>query len=104
MQRSQLLFCVAESVVAIIVSASFAVGAGELDPTFGTEGKLAFTFSGSSGAMTSAIQPDGKIVVGGYGNGMSGFALARLTSGGSFDVSFGTAGKVQTSFGSFVRD
>jgi uncharacterized delta-60 repeat protein len=45
------------------------------------------------------VQPDGKLLVGGYAVGTSGnaeFGLARLLPGGGFDRSFGRAGRVVT--------
>jgi uncharacterized delta-60 repeat protein len=55
----------------------------------------------------AAIQPDGKIVVGGWTTLGSKilktyFALARYTPGGSLDAKFGRQGKVATSIGSPV--
>jgi uncharacterized delta-60 repeat protein len=54
---------------------------GALDTGFGTEGKLTVDFfSSSDGAECVAVQPDGKIVVGGFArNGAStGLGLARV--------------------------
>jgi uncharacterized delta-60 repeat protein len=68
-------------------------GPGDLDPTFGTGGEVLGTFS--SGAHPVKIQADGKIVVGGQGNGA--FALARYNAvDGSLDPTFGSGGKVTT--------
>jgi uncharacterized delta-60 repeat protein len=51
-----------------------------------------------------AIQPDGKILAGGYGdaggrNATRSFALARFTTTGSLDTTFGNGGITLTSFG-----
>lgn len=54
---------------------------GVLDPTFGTAGKLTIDFFGSrDGGRTVVVQPDGKIVLGGFAlNGTSvGFGLVRI--------------------------
>jgi len=65
---------------------------GTLDTTFGSNG-LATPFAGMGGqARAMAIQPDGRIVVGGFAAGS--FALARLMADGSFDASFGSGGQV----------
>jgi uncharacterized delta-60 repeat protein len=65
---------------------------GTLDTTFGSNG-LATPFAGMGGQLRAmAIQPDGRIVVGGFAGG--GFALARLMADGSPDASFGTGGQV----------
>lgn len=74
---------------------------GLLDQTFGTAGKV-LTQLGGAGAPTPtseatalAVQPDGKIIVGGDNYlSSSGFLLARLNPNGTFDTSFGKSGKV----------
>jgi uncharacterized delta-60 repeat protein len=78
---------------------------GDLDPTFGSGGKVTTDFFGSfEEAHALAIQTDGKIVaVGLAGNGTGEvFALARYNSDGSLDTTFGTGGKVTTDFGGTV--
>ena len=74
---------------------------GSLDSTFNSP---VFDF-GVEGAndgsdRTLAVQPDGRIVAGGTAGqfGSAGFALARFTASGSFDATFGNAGKVITPF------
>jgi uncharacterized delta-60 repeat protein len=72
--------------------------AGTLDLTFGTGGLVTTDFGGSvDRAFAMALQPDGKLVV--VGDSDANFALARYHSNGSLDPSFGTDGKVITSFG-----
>lgn len=77
---------------------------GTLDPAFapgGTDGdgKLTFDLASDFDALRDvAFQPDGKII----GSGTVGspdFGLARLTSSGALDSSFGGDGLVSTSFG-----
>ena len=58
---------------------------GTLDTTFGTGGKLTSVINGPV-----ALQPDGKLIVGGETNGDIG--LARYTSNGTLDTTFGTSG------------
>jgi uncharacterized delta-60 repeat protein len=72
---------------------------GALDPSFGTAG-IALTKLGKNNAAATAIaiQPDGKIVVGGTSG--TGFALARYNPAGTLDSGFGTSGTLNTSFGS----
>lgn len=77
---------------------------GAIDTTFGTDGKVTTAVStGSDVANAVAIQPDGKIIVAGSVDvapkGKS-FAVVRYNADGSLDASFGTGGKVITSFGS----
>lgn len=70
---------------------------GDLDPTFGNGG-LVTTLLGafSSYAQTSILQPDGKLVIGGYKDARhnNDFALARYNTDGSLDSTFGTGGIV----------
>ena len=78
---------------------AYAAG-GDLDPTFGSGGKVTTDFNGQSDtAHALAIQSDGKIVAAGYGGG--GLALTRYTITGTLDSSFGTGGKVTTDFPGF---
>ena len=81
------------------MSASLACAApGDLDPTFGGDGKVTTHFEGGGGAQGVAIQADGKIVaVGGAGKPFR-FALARYMPNGSLDTTFGGDGKVTTKF------
>ncbi|MFZ1331193.1 MAG: delta-60 repeat domain-containing protein, partial [Flavobacteriales bacterium] len=58
---------------------------GTIDPSFNA-------FSGSSGAIKAlAVQPDGKVLIGGYFNTVQGVgrkSIARLNADGSLDTSF----------------
>jgi uncharacterized delta-60 repeat protein len=75
---------------------------GTLDSSFGNGGKVTADFgSDTDRAWALALQPDGKIVVGGEANMGSGatgvdFALLRLNADGSVDTGFGNHGKVVT--------
>ena len=83
---------------------------GSLDATFGPDGtgKVTTSFFGFSDAARSvAVQADGKIVAAGRAlvidpdpniGSSSLFALARYNANGGLDSSFGTGGKVTTSF------
>lgn len=78
---------------------------GGLDPSFGNGGKVATAFNNagrSDEALAVAVQPDGKILVAGTSDqGATGydFALARYNADGTLDTTFGTGGRVTTSFG-----
>jgi uncharacterized delta-60 repeat protein len=76
---------------------------GVLDTSFGTDGITQIDFgSCCQSANKVLLQPNGKIITVGYANTESSdsdFLLARLTSDGSLDPSFGAGGKVRTSFG-----
>ena len=69
---------------------------GDLDPYFGTDGKLTTTFSGERDfANAVAMQPDGKILIAGTRDNQStdrSFAIARYNLDGSRDLSFGSSG------------
>jgi uncharacterized delta-60 repeat protein len=70
---------------------------GDLDPSFGSAGKVTTDFGVNDGAGDVGIQPDGKIVA--VGSSSGDFALARYSLDGSLDSSFGIDGKVTTDFG-----
>ncbi|APV50813.1 hypothetical protein BWI17_14620 [Betaproteobacteria bacterium GR16-43] len=73
---------------------------GGLDPSFGVAGH-AFV---SKSMTVSALQADGKIVLGGLRGVLSGFELARLNPDGSMDTGFGTSGFVATPLASVGFD
>src|SRR2546428_6574218 len=83
--------------LALVVPISLFGASGNLDPTFGTGGKVTTDFSGGEDAAFAVVlQPDGKIVVAGRSRG--DFALARYNSNGTLDTTFGSAGNVTTAF------
>ena len=70
---------------------------GQPDATFGAGGKMTTSFSDLTRGEAIAAQPDGKLVVAGRTAGASGpatgdFAVARYSSNGSPDDSFGVGG------------
>ena len=77
---------------------------GDLDPTFGTDGKVLTDFDHSTDiADAVAVQADGKLVVVGttYINNDytgEGFAVARYNPDGTLDKTFGAGGKIQIDF------
>ncbi|MFG2029660.1 calcium-binding protein [Streptomyces sp. NPDC048825] len=83
---------------------------GDLDIDFSTDGKVTTDFaSGADQAHGVVVQDDGQIVAAGEGEQQPGgggldFALARYSTTGSLDGSFGTGGKATTDFaGGFDR-
>jgi uncharacterized delta-60 repeat protein len=80
---------------------------GNLDPTFGTGGRVVTSFGvpgeDVASAYAVAIQPDGRIVVTGNLDrrpaGTSWFATARYLTDGSLDPAFGGTGTVTTDAG-----
>jgi uncharacterized delta-60 repeat protein len=79
-----------------------AAAGGELDPSFGVDGKVVTNFTSRFDAASSvAAQPDGKLIaagMAGFGGPNPTFALARYHSDGSLDTTFGGDGKVTTDF------
>ncbi|MEV7691668.1 calcium-binding protein [Streptomyces bungoensis] len=71
---------------------------GDLDPAFGTGGKVTTDFGGDDAAEGVALQVDGKTVTAGYSSAGGDFVLARYNTDGSLDASFGSGGKVTTDF------
>ena len=82
---------------------------GMPDPDFGSDGVVTTTLGGfapgtSAGAEAAVLQPDGKIVVAGWGPGAAPpnnrqFTLVRYNPDGSLDTSFGNGGIVTTGVG-----
>ncbi len=71
---------------------------GALDNGFGANGIVTTTLpEGGVSAQALALQSDGKIVAAGFGAG--NFALARYTTSGALDPTFGTGGIVTVSVG-----
>lgn len=83
----------AAAFLALLVVPAASGQAGELDPTFSGNGKLALKFAphGPAGLRDVAIQSDGRIVAAGHWHG-SRIALLRFLPNGSLDPSFGGSG------------
>lgn len=74
---------------------------GSLDNSFSVDGMLTTDFGvGHDMINGMLVQPDGKILVGGYAKqgSTNDFAMARYNSDGTLDLSFGSSGKVTTDF------
>jgi uncharacterized delta-60 repeat protein len=74
---------------------------GEIDSDFGVNGVSQTTIGDDYSGITSiGLQPDGKIVIGGYCNieNVECFAMMRFTADGELDTSFDGDGKLITSF------
>lgn len=72
---------------------------GTLDGSFGTGGVTTTDIGSSAYILSMAVDPEGRIVVGGYANTGAESALARYTDSGQLDPNFGTGGKVLTAMG-----
>lgn len=90
--------------VAVISTSTLAIAqAGQLDKSFGTGGIFTSNFGGPNTAVNAvAVQSDGKIVVGGAGGPGGKAGLARVTTNGTLDTSFGTGGIVTSKFNSLA--
>ncbi len=75
---------------------------GALDGTFGTGGITTTTISSSATGNALTLQPDGKIVVGGFSRfaGANQFTVVRYDTNGSLDPAFGGTGIVITTIDS----
>jgi uncharacterized delta-60 repeat protein len=85
--------------MALLVSWNFPVNvealAGDLDPAFGSGGKVTTDMGRDEGGLAIALQPDGKVIVAGWAESKKkgrDFAVARYNRDGSLDSSFGTDG------------
>ncbi|MEI6713971.1 MAG: SUMF1/EgtB/PvdO family nonheme iron enzyme, partial [Verrucomicrobiota bacterium] len=77
---------------------------GTLDSTFNGTGSVRVDISGDDYAQSAVLQPDGKILVGGYtGNANAPHTVIRLNADGSLDSLFGAAGVAQLTIGSDHR-
>jgi uncharacterized delta-60 repeat protein len=85
-----------------IMTIGISAAPGDLDLSFGSGGIVVTSFAGEyyyDSARTVRVQPDGKIVIGGWisdtdNNGDRAFFLARYHPTGALDTSFGTNGKI----------
>jgi uncharacterized delta-60 repeat protein len=79
---------------------------GTLDTEFNGTGKVTTNFGDTDTVSGSAVQSDGKILVGGiFESGYSrDFALVRYNTDGSLDTSFNGTGKVLTNLAPFADD
>jgi uncharacterized delta-60 repeat protein len=101
-------FLRAVPMIALLVTqlglASSAIAAsGDLDPSFGTGGKVLTDIAPNGIVQALALQPDDKILAVGSAPGFGGentFALARYNPDGNLDTTFGNGGVVTTDFGS----
>jgi uncharacterized delta-60 repeat protein len=78
--------------------------AGDLDPSFGTGGKVVTDIAGQlDEALAVAVQANGKVVAAGRADesdvsALGDFALVRYRANGTLDPGFGTGGKVKLDF------
>ena len=77
-------------------------GKGELDRSWGVDGRASAEFDGYSMGAAAALQPDGKVVVAGVWIGEIDIAAARFTPSGTLDPSFSSDGRA-TVPGGFIE-
>ncbi|MCB0402529.1 MAG: T9SS type A sorting domain-containing protein [Flavobacteriales bacterium] len=83
----------------VVITGSALAQSGVPDATFGSSGITITDINGNDDAARNMLlQPDGKIIVGGYTDigTDEDFLLVRYLADGSLDNSFGTSGKVIT--------
>jgi uncharacterized delta-60 repeat protein len=106
--RLRALTVAAALVVAAFAATAALAAAGDLDPTFGTNGKVVTDISTRDEIHAVALQGDGKILgVGWSGTGTdqsnafltADIAVARYTTSGAPDSSWGNGGIVTTDLG-----
>jgi uncharacterized delta-60 repeat protein len=94
----------------VLVGHTTAVGGGDFaiarlkpggapDSTFSGDGRQTIGFGGDDYGGDVALQPDGKIVVAGWGGEGDDMIVARLNRNGSIDRSFGNNGAANVNFG-----
>jgi uncharacterized delta-60 repeat protein len=82
--------------ILLLVPSVALAAAGDLDNTFGGDGRVVTAFAGDATGIAVAVQADGKIVV--AGRVAQKFALTRYTTSGALDPTFGGDGRVVTGF------
>lgn len=93
------------NIILLLLAANNLFAQTKLDNHFGTNGIIT-TSIGENGAIGQSVvvQPDGKIIVGGYSSNKGlyfDFALVRYNADGTLDQNFGADGKVMTDVGGF---
>jgi uncharacterized delta-60 repeat protein len=74
---------------------------GAPDPTFDGDGRKTFGYAGDDAARAVMVQPDGRIVVAGYGGPDTTLAVTRLGPDGAFDTTFDQDGSRGVDFGGY---
>ncbi|MFE2249193.1 hypothetical protein ACFXC2_20855, partial [Streptomyces lavendulae] len=84
-------------VLVLLLPGTALAAPGDLDPTFGPDGRVTTVFPGYAEGHDVARQADGKLVVAGLSQ--DGFALARYNTNGTLDTTFDGDGRVTSDFG-----
>src|SRR5437773_3525280 len=102
--RQAVLYLFGMGAAMLAAAGTASAAPGDLDPTFGSGGKVATAFVGATAqAHGLVLQPDGKVVVVGTVCSSAGgnFGLVRYLADGSPDGTFGSSGAVTTAFFGF---
>lgn len=95
-RRSQKLSAIYIALVVLFALQTALAAPGDLDPTFNSTGIVTTAVTNSNDVANAvAVQSDGKIVVAGYSSNRTEFVLARYTTSGALDTTFGTGGIVR---------
>jgi len=90
--------------LAFLTTLALTAADGDLDNSFGSNGKTTLGLGNGSTASAMKVQADGNIVMVGHvqSGGVTGRdgCVMRFTADGALDVTFGSMGVVQTDFGS----
>jgi len=89
--------------LALVFASTIKAQDGVFDNSFGSFGRtLTDVNNAESEARNVIVQPDGKVIIGGFTDGGSGddFLLVRFNSDGTLDNTFGNNGKVVTNVSS----
>ncbi|MFD9336800.1 calcium-binding protein [Streptomyces sp. NPDC060028] len=84
-------------VLVLVLPGTALAAPGDLDPSFGPDGRVTTAFPGYAEGHDIARQADGKLVV--VGLSEAGFALARYNANGSLDTTFSGDGTTTSDFG-----
>ena len=91
--RTGHLAALALAALALALSVGLALGApADLDTSFDGDGRRTIGYGGADSGQAVALQPDGKILVAGYGGSSTAMTVTRLNPDGSNDNGFGAGG------------
>jgi uncharacterized delta-60 repeat protein len=101
MRMGKSVLLIASMALAVLLACGVALAAaGDLDPTFGSDGRVQTEIGERAVVRDLVALPDGKLVAAGDMSTVRDLrgALVRYNPGGSLDRSFGGDGKVTTDF------
>ena len=100
--HKKVLMLVAATALAVSSPVSASASPGDLDGSFGGDGRVTTHFDRGGGGADVLVQPDGRVVAAGWEvvsqRDNRRFALVRYKRSGKLDRSFGKDGRVTTQF------